>query len=302
MKHATLTKHIPLLLALAALNGFGTTGAKAQTVFTFVSASGSDSNDCSTPATACKTFATAQTKTLDGGTITCVNPDYYSSITITKSITIDCLAGGGGFSGSQLQINAPGKTVRLQNLSLVTVALGNSIVIFAANTVQLSNVRVAGVNGPGILDQRIGPGRLIITDSFVENNSGPGIVIVPQGGIIGAVLDNVRSTNNAYGVAVGVGGRVMITRSVFSWNNVTGIHADNGAVIGIDDTLVSHNQTGIVGGAGSNVALSNSNINSNTTALSGATRSYGNNRIVANSNDGTPPTPVGALSSENGLR
>ena len=300
MNHAMLTKCVPVLLALAALQVFCTTGAKAQTVYTFVSASGSDSNDCSTPATACITFQTAHNKTLDGGTISCVNPYYYSSITIIKSITIDCLAGGGGFNGSQLHINAPGKTVKLQNLSLVTVALSNSIVILAANTVQLSNVRVAGVNGPGILDQRTGPGRLIISDSFVENNSGPGIVIVPAGGIIGAVLNNVQSTNNGYGVAVGVGGRVMITRSVFSWNNVTGIHADAGAVNGIDDTSASFNQNGIVGNT--NVTLSNSNINSNTNGILGATRSYGSNRIFANSNPGIAPIPVGSLSSENGLQ
>ena len=64
--------------------------------------------------------------------------------------------------------------------------------------------------------------------------------------------------------------------------------------------MISHNGTGIV--AQGTIAISNSDINSNTTAISGAARTYGNNRIFANSSDGTPPTPFGALSSENGLR
>jgi hypothetical protein len=50
------------------------------------------------------------------------------------------------------------------------------------------------------------------------------------------------------------------------------------------------------------VTLSNSGINSNTNAINGQTRSYGSNRISANSSDGTPPIPVGSLSGENGLR
>jgi hypothetical protein len=42
--------------------------------------------------------------------------------------------------------------------------------------------------------------------------------------------------------------------------------------------------------------------NSNNTAISGSVLTYGNNRIFANIGDGTPLTPVGSVSSENGLK
>jgi hypothetical protein len=66
---------------------------------------------------------------------------------------------------------------------------------------------------------------------------------------------------------------------------------------------VSNNTTGVAASGGSSVALSNSAFNSNNTGVSGATISYGNNRFFANAvSDGTPPTPAGSTSSENGLR
>jgi hypothetical protein len=303
MQVSRATKQIPALLVLlvAALIGSSAT-ARAQLI-AFVSSSGIDTNSCTNPIVPCGSFAAAQSALLaDGGTIMCLNPGFYGSlITITKSLTIDCLAGGGSVQMRQLVINAPGKDVRLRNVAVNALGFGTPVLdIVAAATVQLENVFVTGAAGVGIRDTRAGPARLTISNSSILSNTGAGIVIAPQSGSIGAVLDNVRANNNAYGVAVGVGGRVMITRSVFSWNSVTGIHADTGAVIDVNDTLVSFNQNGIVGNA--TVTLSSSGINSNTNGILGTTRSYGNNRIVANSNAGIAPIPVGSLSNENGLQ
>ena len=304
MTYPRATTFIPVLLVLAALVATGTTAARAQNLLSFVSSSGSDSNNCDAPATACRFFGGAQAKTDEGGAIMCVNPGYYGISTITKSLTIDCLAGGGAGNTQKLTINAPGKIVRLRNLAVNGLAnnFGATLDIVAAASVHLENVLVTGSSGLGIHDHRAGPGKLVISNSTIEANPGAGIVIAPTSGITGAVLDNVRSNDNVYGVAVGAGGRVMINRSVFSWNGTTGIHADAGAVIEVNDTLVSHNQFGINANNGATVTLSSSGINSNTNAISGQTRSYGNNRISANSSDGTPPIPVGSLSSENGLR
>ncbi len=291
---------IAVLLALAAQIGIGTETAQAQ-YFTYVSSSGADANDCASTATPCRNFQRAENVLSDGGTIVCMNAAYYSAFSITKSLTIDCRAGGGAFDTQGIFINAPGKTVRLRNLSVngLLLSLTEVISIAAADTVELTNVFVAGSVNFGIKDTRAGPGMLVITDSFVQDNNGPGIVIAPSSGTIAAVLDNVRTTHNSYGLAVGVGGRVMINRSVFSGNSI-GIEADSGAIIAIDGTLVSNSGTGVVGN--SNVTISNSSINSNNTAISGAVRTYGNNRIAANLSDGTPMIPVGGLSSENGLR
>jgi hypothetical protein len=302
MTYPRATAFIPALLALTALVATDTTAARAQNV-TFVSSSGADANACTAPATACASFAGAQTKTADGGAIMCVNPGSFGGVIIAKSITIDCLAGGGSLNAQTLIINAPGKTVRLRNLAANGISLlGPVLDIEAAASVHLENVLVTGSTGLGIYDHRAGPAKLLISNSSIEANPGAGIVIAPSSGIIGAVLDNVRSNNNGYGVAVGAGGRVMINRSVFSWNATTGIHADAGAVIEVNDTLASHNQFGINANNGSTVAIATSGINSNTTGISGTTQTYGNNRIFANSNNGTAPVAFGAASSEFGLR
>jgi hypothetical protein len=277
------------------------TAAHAQYVL-FVSNSGSDTRGCGSPADACGSLFGAQNKALDGATITCVNPGYYGFVTITKSITVDCIAGGGGYNIGTPTINAPGKVVTLRNVSIAGQGSGLLIDIAAAASVHLENVVLHG-GSIGLRDLRTGPGKLFISDSSIGINSGPSIVIAPQGGTrISAVLDNVRVTDSGYGLAVGAGGRVMIKRSVVSGNS-TGIEADADAIIAVNDTLISGNTTGMLASGGSAVVISNSDIVSNNTGISGATRTFGNNRIFANAvSDGTFPSPMGSVSSENGQR
>src|SRR6187401_3237947 len=76
-----------LALALAAM--IATTPAHAQAVRTWVSGVGDDLNPCSRTAP-CKTFAGAISKTQAGGEINCLDPGGFGTVTITKSITIDC--------------------------------------------------------------------------------------------------------------------------------------------------------------------------------------------------------------------
>ena len=72
------------LLALAVA-----TPAYGQATRTWVSGVGDDVNPCSRTAP-CKTFAGAISKTAAGGEINCLDPGGFGSVTITKSITIDC--------------------------------------------------------------------------------------------------------------------------------------------------------------------------------------------------------------------
>src|SRR3984957_15015789 len=80
-------------LALAALAGslfLGASAANAQATRTWVSGVGDDANPCSRTAP-CKTFAGAISKTAAAGEIDCLDPGGFGALTITKSITIDCL-------------------------------------------------------------------------------------------------------------------------------------------------------------------------------------------------------------------
>jgi hypothetical protein len=66
--------------------------AYAQASRTWVSGVGDDNNavnGCSRTAP-CKTFAGAISVTATNGEIDCIDPDGYGTVTITKSITIDC--------------------------------------------------------------------------------------------------------------------------------------------------------------------------------------------------------------------
>src|ERR1043165_5430181 len=83
--------HLPRLslLATALLAVLYSAPASAQATRTWVSATGSDANPCSRTAP-CQTFAGAFSKTATGGEINCIDPSGFGTLTITKSITIDC--------------------------------------------------------------------------------------------------------------------------------------------------------------------------------------------------------------------
>src|SRR6185312_15813954 len=69
--------------------------ASAQATRTWVSGVGDDGNTCGRT-DPCKTFAGAISKTAAGGTINCLDPGGYGSVTITKSISILCSYTEGG--------------------------------------------------------------------------------------------------------------------------------------------------------------------------------------------------------------
>src|SRR3954471_3396496 len=63
--------------------------ASAQATRTWVSGVGDDANPCSRTAP-CKTFAGAISKTAAAGEINCLDPGGYGTLTITKSMTVNC--------------------------------------------------------------------------------------------------------------------------------------------------------------------------------------------------------------------
>src|SRR4029079_22479 len=80
--------------------------ARAQASRTWVSGVGDDANPCSRTAP-CKTFAGAISRTATNGEINCIDPGGFGAVTVTKSITIDCL----GTFGSILAAGTNGVNV-----------------------------------------------------------------------------------------------------------------------------------------------------------------------------------------------
>src|SRR6202022_3175178 len=96
--------------------------AHAQANRTWVSVVGDDANPCSRTAP-CKTFAGAISKTAAAGEINCLDPGGFGTVTITKSITLNCheilgsILGGPGATGITINAGAS-DTVVIRNLQI----------------------------------------------------------------------------------------------------------------------------------------------------------------------------------------
>jgi hypothetical protein len=224
----------------------------------------------------------------------------FGSLTITRSITIDCretlasiLVGDTPDIIINLPVGDPKdplRTVRLRNIVIAGAGQGSQgISILSAAAVILEDLSIAGLSKQGISDTRTEGGTvLVVKGTTIANNGGAGVAAAASPS--GIVLDNVHSDKN---VAVAKGNNVTVNRSVFSGNAIAGIEADSGAQLTVDNSVVSHNTTGVTTGGGT-IALSNSDIVFNSTGITGATTSFGNNRIFGNSVAGMAPTAAGA--------
>jgi hypothetical protein len=273
--------------------------AHAGYLHTWVSHSGTDSNNCQV-SSPCATFSRALGQTVDGGEITCLDSGAFGELYVGISVTVDCtgtmaaadtVVGFGCVSGA-IDVNAPGKVVILRGLSWTAVGScsGNGILIEAAAAVYVEDCVIASFLGRGILDLRTtGLTKLAIKNTVVRNNGSAGIVVAaaPRNSV---VLENVQSVGNAYGIGIATGNNVVISRSVMSENSIAGIEADSGATVLVENTKISHNASYGIFAQGT-VTLANSDISFNAASIAGSTFSYGNNRIFDNG-AGDAPTLI----------
>jgi Right handed beta helix region len=279
--------------------------AHAQATRTWVSGVGDDANPCSRTAP-CKTFAGAISKTAAQGEIDCLDPGGFGGITITKAITLNCSATLGsilvaGTNGITINAGASDKVVirsiQLQGLGPSGTPGLVGIKILQAGMVSIENCVVTQFGQQGIADVRTNAGgQLFIKDTTTSLNTGSGISVAGAT-IDNAVLNNVVSVGNAFGVAAGAGSNVVVKRSVLDGNTTAGMTADVGGQITVDETSISGNAAGILSN-GSNIRVSNSDINFNTgAAFSGSPVTYGNNRAFGNGSVGTVSAAGGAVSN-----
>jgi Right handed beta helix region len=286
------------LLAIAA--GFLTpllasAPASAQATRTWVSGVGDDVNPCSRTAP-CKTFAGAISKTATAGEINCLDPGGMGTVTITKSMTINCHEVFGsilasGVPGITINSTAAGSKVILRGLQINGVVGGTAVAgtigvrILAADTVVIEDTVITQFSQSGIFDQRTaGNTKLFIRNAVVSLNSSTGINLGATN-TSKTIIENTSSINNLFGIAAIAGNSALAKRTVFAGNSDTGIETDAGAQIDADDCEVFNNGTGV--NANGTIRMSNSDIVFNTTASAGSgVLTYGNNRINANTNPG----------------
>lgn len=313
----TLTSRFALAAAivLAALGFAGP--AAAQATRTWVSGVGDDVNPCSRTAP-CKTFAGAISKTAAGGEINCLDPGGFGTLTIVKSITIDCtgiygstLNSGGinGFVINDSTTATPGTIeVVLRGLSIngagTTPGL-NGVRFISGKSLTLENIIIQNQRGgAGIA---LNPSRAMTfnAENVTVARGNNGILVQPAGsGAVRGALNNVRvGPNSASGLRVdttglvsGFGVRLAIDNSVFS-NNTDGmvVVAPSGsvpAVMMVKDVLSSSHPGNGISATGTNahVLVGSSAITDNGIGVAsvsgGNLSSYGTNQLNGNGSDG----------------
>jgi hypothetical protein len=220
------------------------TPASAQATRTWVSGVGDDVNPCSRTAP-CKTFAGAISKTAAGGEIDCLDPGGYGTLTITKSITIDCT----GTFGSTL--NSGGINGFVINDS-ATVTPGTVQVILRGLSIDGAGV-TPGLNGVRFISGK----SLYMEDVFIQNQkSGAGISFQPQGAATLQAV-NVTIVNSLNGVIIqptGAAGNARVTLDRVNIENntndairldTTGNTSPSGIVAAIAHSQITGSANGI---------------------------------------------------------
>jgi hypothetical protein len=286
--------------------------AQAQATRTFVSAAGSDSNNCINTMTPCRHFQTAYNAMPNGGEIDVLDPANYGALTVTHKLSIV----GRGWAtlspvsgAAAITINAGSSdTIAISGVQIdgAGTTSSNGIVFNAGGSLTVAdcvaqNFSGSGLTGNGIrMQPTSGTISFAITNTIVSNNGGNAIFYQPPSGSATAtgVIDHVVATNNYYGVVIDTFGggstTVAISNSIASNNVGSGIVLENGSAalaVSIDNTSINSNAYGISANNTPKVTLGRSVITANTNfGINNGTSpntfySYGDNRINENATD-----------------
>ena len=151
--------------------------AHAQATRTWISGTGDDVNPCSRTAP-CKTFAGAISKTAAAGEINCLDPGGFGTVTITKSMTLNCHEVLGSILASGvpgITINGASAVVVFRGLQINGVAGGTAVAgtigvrILQAATVSIEDTVITQFAQQGIVDTRsAGNTKLFIRNSVIR--------------------------------------------------------------------------------------------------------------------------------------
>jgi hypothetical protein len=310
--------HLPAALLATALASslFAAPAQAAGAPRTFVSAAGSDSNNCTNVATPCRHLAAAFAATAADGEIYVLDPANYGSLTITHGVSIE----GHGWAsiapvsgGNAITINANiGDKINIIGVVLDGTNLANTTGILFTSGFNLivrdsviRNFTLQGIdfepNTPNTSAQ------IYVSNTLIADNFDNGIAINPTNGNLAVgVLDHVATVNNSHNglfanAATGFID-VTITDSVSTNNEETGIFAmssGNKVAIMVRNTTSSYN--GALGlrasGMGAIVRVTRSTILGNNSgwgiSSGGVVLSFADNTIDDNLFVNTSPPATG---------
>jgi hypothetical protein len=303
-----------LLLAALALVALSPPPASAQNARAFVSARGSDANDCSYAAP-CRTFAGAHNKTNPGGEISVLDPGGYGKVTITKSISI--VNDGVGEAGMLFVWSGVGITVNAGAIDIVSLrgliidggGVGtNGIKFNTGKSLTVTNTIVRRFTQHGIYFLPNTASSLTVSNAMVTDNGSIGIFVSPTGsGAITAVFTRVEVNANAFsgiylsGLTNTGSVKGTVSDSSASGNAFTAYVAQTDAAhaptsMMLYRSVAANNGGGVYAdGVGAIVRMSQSVLTANNVGWGGATgivNSYGDNYIDGNNSFETAPTGI----------
>ena len=138
----------------------------------------------------------------------------------------------------------------------------------------------------------IGAGNEIyIKNTYIRNNSNVGVYVAGSGGLVNAVIEKTTVENQVYGLAVGTNARVTTRGSVYSGNSSSGISAQGGGSVNVDNCIVTNNAVvGLYSADQGMLRVANSFITGNnigvSTAGSGIAATFFDNKLQGNTVDG----------------
>jgi hypothetical protein len=287
---------------------------------TFLSAAGSDANNCTNVNTPCRHLATAYAATAADGEIYVLDPANYGSLTITQGVSIE----GHGWAsiapvanGNAITINAnPGDKINIIGVVLDGTALTNTngIVFNSGGSLTVQGSVIRNFTQSAIFFQPSASSSLFVSDTLLTDNGFGGVQIRPSGsGTVTADFNRVDvKNNNNLGIEINAvsssGGS--ITANV-SESNISG----NGSGIGVTSSIgqavakvtlfhsvvANSPQTGIApSGTRATVIVAQSVVTGNVDSgwnisLGGALQTYQDNYITGNGPNVGTPTNVGKL-------
>jgi hypothetical protein len=307
-----------IVIAAALAFAAGLPIAPAQAVGaarTFVSAAGSDSNNCTNVVTPCRHLAAAYAATAPNGEIYVLDPANYGSLTITGPVSIE----GHGWASiapvagqAAITINAAGATDKINIIGVVLdgTAIANAIGIRfnSGGTLTVRDSVIRNFTSYGIFFLPTSSSQIFVSNTLISDNGSDGIQIDPSGpGTTNGVLNHVEMEHNA------PDGLAVFTDSTHSVNvtvsdSVAANNASDGIVVGSDggpanvmvrnSTIANNGLDGLDSqGTGATIRVTRSTITGNfggwTTSSGGVVTSYADNNIDGNTSVNTePPSPL----------
>jgi len=233
------------VFTLAAILFCTAAAADAQATRTWVSGVGDDANPCSRTAP-CKTFASAISKTATGGEINCLDPGGFGTVTLTKSVRIDCRGTLGSILASGTTgviINGSTAVVSLRGLNINGAGTGiNGIRVISAARVNIEETVIDGFTSNGVSVENSADIKVMIDRSTLRNNTAAGVSGLPVGSADIAV-SNTSLTGNGTAIAAGPNATFRISGNMI-FHNTTGLSAlAKGKIISFNNNAIDGNGT-----------------------------------------------------------